>query len=778
MPAAADTKGKSKVIEPVGGSLLTDHNLEELENLVPVTGPLCRSACQPGAQPLAPFNPTEYTEFSPGGQRHVGVLYRFLPGQAVQPSSGLVSSLPPVHTASDIPLIPGAQPRSPEPTSSSPTRPPPRGEKGKSVGETKPKKKLTFALPVDSDFASNSAIPADSLAPKAVPHAVASSTKVTPSVLPSSKAPPATEPVVPTRKARPAKSSSSNAAVPVASTSSKAAKASKFKPAVPPPAKPAKSTRPAKPVVVSANPLLPPAKISSRPAPSSSVPSNVNLPSATVTKPKPAIFTSDTKDSFNEEQFEPRLEDLQDLSGGSVGDDVEEGSREDLGGQGGVERVRDEDQPEGMPSRTDLKSYIAQKRTRSAARSSPEPEKVSKRSKRVEAPAAPDVSMDVEAIFRTVFGHPLGSNDQGSSKPVPKHSAQLDMSNAVQSTVLFLPKDGTVAPEAQEDWDARIKITMLDGRTMAVDRNTYDAFRELIASAAEDLASGSGNQNQEDPNQSLGDSEQEQLAPPAPENHLLNNRRKHSREEEDDRGHSQLRRRKEVQILQGDTIGLGPGHGLQQGIPSPEVANLTDDGKAMLGVHTQVVVIPDLAPLPQQRTVTEMVDTGLAIVGLLAGAIPDRRETISMTRGPETGALLPRIDTDIEVPGHHLADGARTLALALVPEPEIADIPVRVLSVPDRVQGVLGAGWLSPIGLGALTTKAVRAAKEKAFSKPGGFQLDKETGLVIQSVRTVDNSGDKDLTVLDFLEASTLFVRAVRSYYVPQGCRRTGSSEA
>ncbi|KAJ7599150.1 hypothetical protein C8J56DRAFT_1040028 [Mycena floridula] len=129
-----------------------------------------------------------------------------------------------------------------------------------------------------------------------------------------------------------------------------------------------------------------------------------------------------------------------------------------------------------------------------------------------------------------------------------------------------------------------------------------------------------------------------------------------------------------------------------------------------------------------------------------------------MTRGTETGALLPRIDTIIKVPGHLLTGSTLSPAPALVLSlgPGIIDIPARgliqgitiasTLLFPDRVQEVLDAGWLSPIGLGALTTKAVRAAKEKAFSKPGGFQLNKETRLIIQSVRMVDNSGDKDLS--------------------------------
>ncbi|KAJ7599734.1 hypothetical protein C8J56DRAFT_879523 [Mycena floridula] len=653
------------------------------------------------------------------------------------------------------------------------------GEKGKSVGVTKPKKKLTFALPVDSNFASNSAIPAASSAPKAVPHAVTSSTKAMPSVA---------------LKAGPARPSSSDAAVPVALTLAKAVKASKFKPAVPPPAKPAKSTRSAKPVVVSANPLLPPAKISLRPAPSTSVPSNMNIPSVTITKSKPATVALDTEDSFDDEQFELRPEDLGDLSDGSVGNGIEGGSGEDLGGQGDVERVHDEEQPEGMPSWTDLKSYIAQKRTHSAARSSPEPEKVSKRSKRVEAPAAPDVSMNVEAIFRTVFGHPSGSNDQASSS-VPRQPAQIDTSNMVQSTVLFLTKDSTVTLEAQGDWDTRVKIMTSDGRTMAVDRNTYNAFQELITSAAEDLTSGSGNQNQGDPDQSMGDSEQEQSAPPAPENHLPDDHRTPGGVETDLRatrnlgpqGASTHGKGKMTMvicsfivemILQEGTVSLGPGLSLQREISSLEVTSLSGNGKVMLS-DIQVIVTLDLPPLPRQRIVTEKGDTGPAIVGLLIKVAPDRQGTIRTTRGLEMGALPPRTDTVIEALGHHLTDGVHTLApaLALALGPETAGICTRglVQGIIDTgtlllagtfwVQGVLGAGWLSPIGLGALTTKAVRAAKEKAFSKPGGFQLDKETGLVIQSVRMVDSSGDKDLTVRDFLEASSLFVRVAAEQY-------------
>ncbi|KAJ7574087.1 hypothetical protein C8J56DRAFT_902720 [Mycena floridula] len=638
MPTAAINKGKSKVDEPVSGSLLAGHNLEELENLVPVAGPLRWSAHQPGAQPLASFNPIEYTEFSPE-----------------------------------------------EISSSSPPHPPPHGEKGKSAGITKLKRKLIFALPVDSEFASNSAIPAASSVSKAVPPAVLPSSKAAPSVTPLSKAPLVPKPVAMTKKPGPFKAVSSTAVVLMAQTSSKAVKASKFKPAVPPPAKPRRSMRAAKAVAASVNLLLPPAKVPSRPALSSVVLAKANPPSVAVTKPGLMTVALNTEDSFDDEEFELGLRDLQDLSGDSTGCDTEEGLGEDLGAQNDIEAVDDEVQAEGNSSQIDLKSYIAQKRTRSVTRSFPEPDKASKRNKRVDAPIAPDVSMDIKTIFRNIFGHPSGLNDQAPLKSALKQTSQSATPMAVRSTGLFLPKGGTVTAEAQKDWDTQVKIMTLDGRNMAINRNTYDAFRQLIASAVEELASGPGNQNKEDPDQLMEAPGQDQP---------------------------------------------GTDHALQ------DICVTVDRG-------LEAIIVPDTAHildlLHQQQIVTEKdVNDLVTIIGISGEAL-----------------------------GHLHVDGA------LSRTPEVVDT-----LVPDRVKGVLGAGWLSPIGLGALTTKVVRAMKEKAFWKPGGFQLDKETGHVIQNVSTVDNSSDKDLTVLDFLKSLSLFVRTIHFYYVPQRCRRTGSSEA
>ncbi|KAJ7600591.1 hypothetical protein C8J56DRAFT_12850 [Mycena floridula] len=101
-----------------------------------------------------------------------------------------------------------------------------------------------------------------------------------------------------------------------------------------------------------------------------------------------------------------------------------------------------------------------------------------------------------------------------------------------------------------------------------------------------------------------------------------------------------------------------------------------------------------------------------------------------------------------------------------------------IVSTPDAVQAVLESGWLSFIGLGCLTASAIRSAREKSLAKSMTYHLDKDSGKIVPQVRTVDNSGDLTLTFIGFLEAAPLMVKAIRSFYVPHGRSRTGSSLA
>ncbi|KAJ7573837.1 hypothetical protein C8J56DRAFT_504310 [Mycena floridula] len=101
-----------------------------------------------------------------------------------------------------------------------------------------------------------------------------------------------------------------------------------------------------------------------------------------------------------------------------------------------------------------------------------------------------------------------------------------------------------------------------------------------------------------------------------------------------------------------------------------------------------------------------------------------------------------------------------------------------IVSTPDAVQAVLESGWLSFIGLGCLTASAIRSAREKSLAKSMTYHLDKDSGKIVPQVRTVDNSGDLTLTFVGFLEAAPLMVKAIRSFYVPHGRSRTGSSLA
>ncbi|KAJ7600061.1 hypothetical protein C8J56DRAFT_4831 [Mycena floridula] len=825
MPAAAGHKGKSKDDEPVGGSLPTDHNVEELENLVPAVGPLRRSARQPGAQPLASFNPAEYTEFSPGGRRHVGTLYKLLPGQVVQPSSEPLASGPLVYSKNDIPSIPGPQSRPSESSSPSPPRPPPRRGKGKEVdvGLSKPKRKLTFALPNVPDFSSNAAtfaVPPSSVAILAAP------STTLPSSIPPSAPKPAAKVAASKKTGVAAPSSSKAVPLAAAASSSKVAAASKAKPAANPSssstakAKPAKSTRPAKP----ANPLLPPATVPARPKLNSVVPPAQNPTSVAPAKPNHA---SNSDDSFDDDEFELGVKDLQDLSGGSAGDGTKEDLDQDLGPQDETGAVSDEDQSEGNSSRSDLKSYIARKRSRSTARSSPESGKVSKRSKRVPAPAAPDVSVDVEAIFRDIFGHAPVPNHSIPLKSAMKPSAQLNLSGAVKSTILFLPKGGTVAADAQQDWDTRIKVTASDGRTLAIDKDTYEALRLLIASAAEGLAPSPENQDEPEPDQSMEEPQPEQPVPPSP----CSRRDKHSPHGPRRR----LHRSRSASHSPGRRDGSSRAHGIQA--PDRKQSSERNNGSQHQSRHQRNRDHDSSTRRSRSRSRSpgrRHEPRGRASPGRRDREVRRRgsdyrhSRSRSHSRSPSpTGnrrrernyrsrsSHSPRRSRSrsprsrrVDERSHYRRSTSRdrhrrrssrspsrrrrsrsrsrnrqhSRSRSHSRDRRRRRSPSRrdfsVLSVPDAVQGVLGAGWLSPIGLGALTTKAVRAAKEKAFSKPGGFQLDKETGQVIQSVRTVDNSGDKDLTVLDFLEAASLFVRAIRSYFVPQGRRRTGSSEA
>ncbi|KAJ7576610.1 hypothetical protein C8J56DRAFT_398038 [Mycena floridula] len=393
MPKGVSTKGKSKATDPatpVGGQLSTVFELTELENVVP-EGPVRRSLRGQGnCRPLASFNPAEYTDRSPGGRQHKGVLYRLPPGSIPQASSSLsqpaASVLPSVPAPSSSSILP---PKLRQPTEQSRKR---KGETAPSsiVPTTaKPKRKSSVIAAAASDFSSNAAIPHPST----------------------------TKPVL----------------------------SSSFKP----------------------------------------TPSSLAPLSVPETEP----------DSLDGEQFDLGKEELRDLSEDfpskvlgwnqiSGQDDQDESAT-------GSDGISVDEIP-----RIDIKTYLVRKRAHSGSQSKPGPSKVPKRGEIpvVSSSLAPDVSQDIDRDLSATFNSdPPGTPAAISSKPLksalkPQKRRLTRPSSREKDHIIILHDGEEIAPEVMADWESRIKVVTADGRTMAVDRDTYGAFQQLIAMAATQVA--------------------------------------------------------------------------------------------------------------------------------------------------------------------------------------------------------------------------------------------------------------------------------------------------
>ncbi|KAJ7592234.1 hypothetical protein C8J56DRAFT_522187 [Mycena floridula] len=392
MPKGVSTKGKSKATDPatpVGGQLSTVFELTELENVVP-EGPVRRSLRGQGnSQPLANFNPAEYTDRSPGGRQHKGVLYRLPPGSIPQASFSssqpAASALPSIPAPSSLSILP---PKLRQPTEQS------RKRKGETVSSSiapttaKPKRKSSV-IAATSDFSSNAAIPRPSIA-KPVP-------------------------------------------------------SSSFKP----------------------------------------TPSSLTPLSVPETEP----------DSLDGEQFDLGEEELRDLSeeipskvlgwNQTSGQDDQD---ESVTGSDGVS-------VDEIPH-IDIKTYLVRKRAHSGSQSKPGPSKVPKRGEFpvVSSSLAPDVSQDIDRDLSATFNSdPPATPAAISSKPLksalkPQKQPLMRPSGREKDHIFFLHDGEELAPEVMADWESRVKVVTADGRTMAVDRDTYGAFQQLIAMAATQVA--------------------------------------------------------------------------------------------------------------------------------------------------------------------------------------------------------------------------------------------------------------------------------------------------
>ncbi|KAJ7579815.1 hypothetical protein C8J56DRAFT_1058835 [Mycena floridula] len=71
-----------------------------------------------------------------------------------------------------------------------------------------------------------------------------------------------------------------------------------------------------------------------------------------------------------------------------------------------------------------------------------------------------------------------------------------------------------------------------------------------------------------------------------------------------------------------------------------------------------------------------------------------------------------------------------------------------------------------------------RAAHEKSLTKSMSYYLDKDTATDMPQAKTVNPMGDLTFTFVGFLEAALLMLKAIKSFYIPSGRSRTGSSVA
>ncbi|KAJ7598318.1 hypothetical protein C8J56DRAFT_1039189 [Mycena floridula] len=387
MPKGVSTKGKSKAADhatPVGGQLSEAFQLAELENVVPEGPVRCSRRGQGNSQPLADFNPAEYTDRSPGGRQHKGVLYRLPPGlvpQVVFPSSQPVVSAPLPPLSSILPpklRHPAEQScehrKGPAPSSSS-------------SAVARPKQKLSIPT-AQSEFSSNAAVPC---------------------LLPTGLVP----------------------------------------------------------------------SLSSNPSPLTPLP---------VPEPK--------CDSLEGEQFDLGEEDLRNLpedtpskapgwDQSSHQDDQEEGAT-------GSDGVSVDEVP-----RISIKAYLARKHSLSDSQPSPGPSRATKRGKSslVTSSLAPDVSQDIDRDLAALYGQASPSPLAQPTKPLksalkPQRQQQTCRSSKEKDQIIIRHRGDEIAPEAMDDWNSRVKVVTADGRTMAVDKDTYAAFQHLISMAANKVAAG------------------------------------------------------------------------------------------------------------------------------------------------------------------------------------------------------------------------------------------------------------------------------------------------
>ncbi|KAJ7599189.1 hypothetical protein C8J56DRAFT_881681 [Mycena floridula] len=701
MPKGLSTKGKSKAADhatPVGGQLSGAFQLAELENVVP-QGPVRRSRRGQGdSQPLADFNPAEYTDRSPGGRQHKGVLYRLPPGlvpQVVFPSSQPAVSAPfPPSSSILLPKL-----RQPADQSREPRKGPAPLSSGSAVA--RPKRKLSIPT-AQSDFSSNAAVP---------------------------------------------------------------------------------------------GPLL------TKPVPSSS-----SNPSSL----EPEL------DSLEGEQFDLGEEDLRNLpedtpskapgwDQSSCQDDQEEGAT-------GSDGVSVDEVP-----RIDIKTYLARKRTLSDSQPSPGPSRATKQGKSslVTSSLAPDVSQDIDRDLAALFGQASSLPLAQQTKPLksalkPQRQQQSHWSSREKDQIIIRHKGDEIAPEAMDDWNSRVKVVTADGRTMAVDKDTYAAFQHLISMAANEVAAGKavdlGLARPESHNRDQARTTNQWSPLVAAEVHVLDPQSAGTCELA--RTHlakipsvvievlvhglqvaGQIRKPRTSLVVVRQTAGP-VSRRRDQVVGTPEtlgrvraLAQLLDTGirSRRIGPATDLLLATVIALLPP-GTVVDGEGAGLVQgivvhipeIDLAAGIILVRGITVALTLGRETeiiaALVLVRIPTLARDP---------VITPGRVPETMVVAIPDLSREVAGQIPGIaIKSGLYGAGSLAALTSKAVKAAKDKAFAKPAAFQIDKESGNVIQSVRMVDNSGDKDMSVLDFLEASNLFVKAIRRFFIPQGRTRTGTSVA
>ncbi|KAJ7593479.1 hypothetical protein C8J56DRAFT_886406 [Mycena floridula] len=291
--------------------------------------------------------------------------------------------------------------------------------------------------------------------------------------------------------------------------------------------------------------------------------------------------------------------------------------------------------------------------------------------------------------------------------------------------ILVLYEGGIIPDVFFSEWERQIKVPM-DGRTLGIAPEQWEDFQAVMKAAVKVVVAlppreevrGQDGQDKRQARPETGS----EWAPVSGATRIL-------------RGEIRL----ETEVVNLPEV--------ERKIPAASRIRQWIHGTELVGTETQWTITPlEDAPSQEMLHVVEGLPAPGHLRGLPVAAIHGRFLQLAAGAIP----LTPALGTNIVI----------------------------VVSTPDAVRVVLEAGWLSYIGLGCLTGTAVRAAREKSLAKSMTYHLDKDSGKIVPLVRTVDNSGDPSLTFVGFLEAAPLMIKAIRSFFIPHGRSRTGSSIA